>query len=210
MTAKRPKFKDIRSFQEFNQYYWYRNELSQICKGLKLEYRGTKQELTNIIKEYFSGNLISKQSVKKYSKTSSSLTKESSLLECGFSFNSRFREYFSNLTGISPFIFTADMAAVWRKVQRDGDKSITIQDMLDTYYERTDYTKYDHSSCQWNQFYKDFCAYKNSSVYAHKMKVASILWKEVKESKKEKVYSTELLNVYHDRLKDYVTTTISS
>ena len=34
----RPSFKDIESFEEFNKYYWYREELSQICKSLGLEY----------------------------------------------------------------------------------------------------------------------------------------------------------------------------
>ena len=42
MEQNRPDFKDIKSFEEFNKYYWYREELSQICKSLTLEYRGTK------------------------------------------------------------------------------------------------------------------------------------------------------------------------
>ena len=49
MEQNRPDFKDIKSFEEFNKYYWYREELSQICKSLTLEYRGTKQELNYII-----------------------------------------------------------------------------------------------------------------------------------------------------------------
>ena len=53
MKEKRPNFKDIHSFEEFNLYYWYREELSQICKSLGLEYRGTKQELNDIIYQYF-------------------------------------------------------------------------------------------------------------------------------------------------------------
>ena len=40
----RPSFKDIESFEEFDKYYWYREELSQICKFLGLEYRCTKKE----------------------------------------------------------------------------------------------------------------------------------------------------------------------
>ena len=53
MKACRPKFDEISSFDEFNKYYWYRDELSQICKSLGLEYRGTKQELNYIIEQYF-------------------------------------------------------------------------------------------------------------------------------------------------------------
>ena len=45
----RPDFDKIASFDQFNKYYWYREEMSQICKSLGLEYRGTKQELNHII-----------------------------------------------------------------------------------------------------------------------------------------------------------------
>ena len=34
MEEKRPDFRDIKSFEEFNRYYWYREELSQICTSL--------------------------------------------------------------------------------------------------------------------------------------------------------------------------------
>ena len=54
----RPDFRDIKSFEEFNRYYWYREELSQICKYLGLEYRCTKKELNHIIEQYFKGNRV--------------------------------------------------------------------------------------------------------------------------------------------------------
>lgn len=57
-------FEKILSFDEFNKYYWYRDELSQICRSLGLENRGTKQELNDIIEQYFKGNLIKKSSIK--------------------------------------------------------------------------------------------------------------------------------------------------
>ena len=44
--------------------------------------------------------------------------------------NQKFRDYFSAVTGISPFKFSANMATAWRKVKRDKDISFTIQDML--------------------------------------------------------------------------------
>ena len=46
------------------------------------------------------------------------------------------------------------MATAWRKVKRENDLSFTIQDMLKVYYGDSDYAKYDHSVCQWNQFLK--------------------------------------------------------
>ena len=66
MKDIRPDFKDIKSFEEFNRYYWYREELSQICKYLGLEYRCTKQELNLIIEQFFKGNSKSRKGFKLY------------------------------------------------------------------------------------------------------------------------------------------------
>ena len=199
----RPDFDKITSFDQFNKYYWYREEISQICKSLGLEYRGTKQELNHIMEAYFKGNLIKKSPRKKVKKQVENITLDSPLLECGFSFNAKFREYFAAVTGISPFKFTADMATAWRKVKSEQDGNFTIQDLLKVYYGQSDYAKYDHSVCQWNQFLKDFCADKNSGHYSNKLKVAAILWKEVRDSDKEKRYSDNLLRDYEDKIKDY-------
>lgn len=201
---KRPEFQEIKSFEEFCKYYWHREELSQICKLLGLEYRSTKQELNSTIEEYFKGNNIKKVVIKKEKKKVENITLETPLLECGFSFNTKFREYFSSLTGISPFKFNADMATSWRKVKKDKDLNFTIQDMLNVYYGKSDYAKYDNSVCEWNQFLKDFCSDKSSLDYSNKLKVASILWKEVRDSKNEKKYSRELLDKYSCKVKEYL------
>ena len=203
MIEKRPEFEKIKSFDEFNKYYWYREEISQICKSLGLEYRGTKQELNHIIEQYFKGNLIKKSSIKTTKKQVENITLDTPLLECGFSFNAKFREYFSTLTGISPFKFTADMATAWRKVKSEKNIKFTIEDLLKVYYGKSDYAKYDNSVCQWNQFLKDFCADENSRNYSNKLKVASILWKEVRNSEKEKIYSKNLLTEYAYKLEEY-------
>ena len=202
MIKSRPEFEKISSFDEFNKYYWYRDELSQICKSLGLENRGTKQELNDIIEQYFKGNLIKKSSIKRKKKQVEVVALDTPLLECGFSFNAHFREYFSTLASVSHFKFTADMATAWRKVKRENDLSFTIQDMLKVYYGNSDYAKYDHSVCQWNQFLKDFCADENSHNYSNKLKVASILWKEVRNSSNEKIYSKNLLTEYADKIKE--------
>ena len=203
MKAQRPNFKDIHSFEEFNCYYWYREELSQICRSLGLEYRGTKQELNDIIHQYFLGNNIEKRVSNKTKNQVEVITLETPLLYCGFSFNQKFRDYFSAVTGISPFKFSADMATAWRKVKKEKDINFTIQDMIKIYYGESDYAKYDSSACQWNQFLKDFCLDECSNFYSNKLKVASILWKEVKNSKNEKIYTKELLKEYEHKVKEY-------
>ena len=203
MKEARPSFKDIKSFEEFNKYYWYREELSQICKFLGLEYRCTKKELNYIIEQYFKGNRIEKSLSKGKKSQSEDITLETPLLNCGFSFNQKFRDYFSAVTGVSSFKFNADMATAWRKVKSDNDNKFTIQDMIKIYYGESDYAKYDNSTCQWNQFLKDFCADESSNNYSNKLKVAAILWKEVRDSKSEKNYSKQLLNEYKYKVEEY-------
>ena len=210
MEEKRPDFKDIHSFEEFNLYYWYREELAQICKSHGLEYRGTKQELNDIIHQYFLGNKVEKIENKRKTKQVEVITLNTPLLCCGFSFNQKFRDYFSAVTGISPFKFSANMATAWRKVKRDKDITFTIQDMIKIYYGELDYAKYDNSACQWNQFLKDFCSDECSKFYSNKLKVASILWKEVRNSTNEKIYSRELLNEYEHKVMEYRKETDSS
>ena len=168
MIEVRPSFKDIESFEEFNKYYWYQEELSQICKSLGLEYRCTKKELNYIIEQYFMGNKVEKSFSKGKKSQLEAVTLETPLLNCGFSFNQKFRDYFSAVTGASPFKFNADMATAWRKVKRDNDEKFTIQDMIKIYYGESDYAKYDNSACQWNQFLKDFCADESSNNYSNK------------------------------------------
>ena len=203
MKEGRPNFRDIKSFEEFSRYYWYREELAEICKSLELEYRCTKQELNHIIEQYFKGNRVEK-SVKKLTKNQTkAITLNTRLFECGFSFNQKFREYFSAVTGVDPFKFNADMATAWRKVKAENDLNFTIQDMLKVYYGESDYAKYDNSACQWNQFLKDFCSDEFSDYYSDKSKVAAILWKEVRDSKNEKIYSRQLLNEYGDKIEEY-------
>ncbi len=80
------------------------------------------------------------------------ITLNTPLLECNFSFNQKFRDYFSVLTGVKSFKFTANMATAWRKVKGENDIEFTIQDMINIYYGELDYAKYDNSVCQWNQF----------------------------------------------------------
>ena len=203
MKEGRPNFRDIISFEEFSRYYWYREELAEICKSLELEYRCTKQELNHIIEQYFKGNRVEK-SVKKLTKNQTkAITLNTTLFECGFSFNQKFREYFSAVTGVNPFKFNADMATAWRKVKAENDLNFTIQDMLKVYYGESDYAKYDNSACPWNQFLKDFCSDEFSDYYSDKLKVAAILWKEVRDSKNEKIYSRQLLNEYGDKIEEY-------
>ena len=200
----RPDFTMIKTYQEFSQYYWYRAELAEICKQLGLEYSGIKKELEEEIKKYFAGNVSQQRVYKKIKKKKGAeLTLDTPLLFCGFAFNAHFRKFFAQQTGIQPFKFTANMATAWRKVKAEKDVEFTLRDMLAIYQGQSSYAQYDTSSCQWNQFVKDFCADTSNASFQPKLKVAAILWKKVKESKEPKVYSSQLVKRYESEISDY-------
>lgn len=200
---ERPDFNKIESYNEFIKYYWYRDELKKICKSLGVVSNGTKQELNYYIEQYFNGNIIKDKKYKASKVKDSSISLDSKLLKCDFCFNQKFREYFSKLANITNFKFYANMATTWRMVKKNNDKNFTIQDMLDVYYGKKEYAKYDNSFCQWNKFLKDFCADKRNSIYTNKIKVASILWNEVRNSTREKIYTEELIEEYANKIKNY-------
>lgn len=201
---ERPDFKDIKSFEEFKKYYWYREDLIKICKSLGIDSSGYKLELMGNIEKYYMGEIVKKRKPSVMKNTAKEITLDTKLLECKFAFNQRFREVFSKLTGIEKFKFNADMVAAARKVKADNDTEFTIKDLLDIFYKKSDYAKYDNSSCQWNKFLKDFCADEKNQVFKNKLKAASILWGKVRDSKEEKVYKRELINKYFDLIKEFV------
>lgn len=202
---KRPQFCQIKSFEEFSKYYWYCEELQAICKQLGIDSSGMKLELNHNIEEYFKGNLIRRKQRKLSSsstqKTDVPLTLETSLIECNFCFSQRFREFFSAQTGIKNFKFNTDMVATAKKVKDDGDKSFTLGDMLEIFYGRKTYAKYDKSCLQWNKFVQDFCSDPATNQFPDKLKTASILWREVRNSTREKVYNHNLLEEFADIIK---------
>lgn len=203
---ERPDFDSIKSFEEFNKYYWYREELIKICKARGLKADGSKIELYKVIEAFFSGEKILPQS--KMNKNSRSgrkklvtdLTLDTGLIECGFTFGPRFREFFSKQTGEERFKFNVDMVATAKAVKESGDETFTLGDLLDIYYGKKTYAKYDKSMLQWNKFVHDFCADDATLVFDERLKAAAALWKIVRESDKPKVYSHELFDKYKEIL----------
>ena len=225
----RPQFKDISSFEEFSKYYWYREDLQKICKALGLDSSGMKAELNRVIEEYFKGNRIVPKTASKPKSASGALGKPSAvggpaavhkpknraaasnatncelslntgLVACGFKFNQRARDFFSSQTGIKNFKFNADMVATVKKVKETGDESFTVGDLLDVYYGKKTYARYDKVSLQWNKFVQDFCADPATAAFPNKLKSAAALWKIVRDSTRPKVYTRELLEEFQEEL----------
>ena len=198
--TNRPNFNEIKSYEEFEQYYFYRNELQEICKNLGLEHNANKIELNNIIKEYFKGNKIKPSKKIKIETKENNLTLNSSLIECGFTFGNKFRQFYINETGENNFKFTADMVATVKEVKRKKDYNFTLGDLLDIKLGKKEYAKYNNSSCQWNKFVKDFCADKNNNIYSNKLKVASKFWALLRDSNLPKVYSKSFIDQNKDKI----------
>ena len=221
----RPQFKDISSFEEFTKYYWYRDELKKICKALGLDSGGMKAELNRVIEEYFKGNRIvskpksaagaagrpsavvrpaavfkPKNRAAAFKTASGELTLKTSLVACDFKFSQRARDFFSAQTGIKKFKFNADMVATVKKVKETGDMSFTVGDLLDVYYGKKTYARYDKVSLQWNKFVQDFCADPATAAFPNKLKSAAALWKIVRDSTRPKVYAHSLLEEFKEEL----------
>ena len=90
------------------------------------------------------------------------------------------------------------MVATARKVKETNDTAFTLGDLLEIFYGNRTYAKYDKVSLQWNKFVQDFCTDPATSHFKNKLKTASILWKEVRNSTREKIYTTELLKEFSD------------
>ena len=203
----RPPFTEIKSFEVFSKYYWYREELQKICRSLGLKSDGRKIELNKVIEAYFKAsrhpelvsgtapNKVQKKTPKRVrSDQSIMLSLDTSLIECGFTFGPRFREFFEKETGINPFKFNVDMVASVKKVKETNDTNFSLGDLLEIFYGRKTYAKYDKSALQWNKFVQDFCADPANAHIPNKLKAAAKLWKIVRESTREKVYTHDLLN----------------
>ena len=92
------------------------------------------------------------------------------------------------------------MVATVKKVKECNDESFTLGDLLDVYYGKKTYAVYDRSALQWNKFVKDFCADDETKMYGDRLKAAAALWRIIRDSDMEKVYSREILERYRDRV----------
>lgn len=190
---ERPKFKDIKSYDEFIKYYWYLKELQAICKSLHLEYIGGKTELNNVIKSWFDGVIVPHRPKATVKAKVEELTLETSLIDCGFTFGQRFRDFYILVTGDKNFKFTANMVATAKAVKSNNDTKFTLGDLLDIKLGKKVYAVHDKSSCQWNKFLKDFCSDELNDTYPDKFKAALRYWEMLRNSDQPKVYTREFI-----------------
>lgn len=195
---QRPDFTKDMTFSEFSKFYWYKTELQIICHEHHLPSVGTKAELNKYIKQFLDGKDSSKISITRNSKRTgdllANLTPETKLLESGFCFNNEARQFFKDYYGLGHFSFKKAMAVKMREVEINHNTNATIQDLMDVYeHPPICETNKEEQTYQWNNFVKDFMADDESKKYNQPLKVAVLLWTDVKHSINNKEYSRELL-----------------
>ncbi|MDE6293901.1 MAG: hypothetical protein K2L88_04690, partial [Clostridiales bacterium] len=136
----------------------------------------------------------------KIKRTTETLTLDTSLIACGFTFGPRFRDFFIQLTGEENFKFTADMVATAKAVKANNDTAFTLGDLLDVKLGKKTYAKYDNSSCQWNKFLKEFCADEYNRIFPDKLKAAIRFWELLRSSDLPKVYTREFIENNKDKI----------
>lgn len=200
---ERPEFDNIKTYEEFSKYYWYRNELIAICREHSLNAPSGKIELNKVIESWFNGEKILPEKKKgRKKKFNGELTLDTGLIECGFNCSNKFREFFAREIGVEKFKFKVDMVASAKAVKENGDENFTLRDLLDIYYGKKTYAIYDKSALQWNRFVHDFCDDKATMIYKNKMKAAAVLWNIIRNSEREKKYSHELLDEFSQYMKN--------
>lgn len=202
-----PEFNTEMTIEEFDSYYWYKEELIQICRKCHLPTYGTKSELQEYIHQFLVGispkdiqprriRLSSNNQLK-----AADMSPKTPLLESGFSLNNEARKFFASYFGVKKFSFTKAMGIKWRTIQEEQNFSATIQDLIDCYGKKIE--SKEEQTYEWNHFVKDFFEDDLYKKYRNPMKVASILWSCIKNTCCPKVYSPQLFNIYQKEIKSY-------
>lgn len=227
LKENRPEFSTNMSIQEFNKYYWYKEELQEICKRYQISSGGTKATLKSRIEGVLLGgtgefcddkstdfqvgikeeklDLIIDINSKDYSKLNVKIIN-------GFKFSPEWRIFCGTVLGKKNFKFTKEMAATVRKVKKEKNKNFTVTDLLKIYKigkqrksTKTypfDFMQPEERTYQWNNFVRDFNQDSRSKFFKAKMKVAALLWRKVRDNPGEKRYRLSLIDEYRDEIDD--------
>ncbi|WP_282942153.1 SAP domain-containing protein [Paenibacillus sp. RC67] len=203
----RPHFSIELTIQEFENHYWYKTDLVDICRTYHISPSGTKAELEQRIKKLLSGEAVKDDrkvntTIRKNHRGTEEISLHTKLIPDGFKFNARAREFFAQYFNLPKFSFTKDMAAALREAERQGDMEMTVADLIDIYNGKKVVEGPEEKTYQWNNFVKDFNKDPGSNLIKEdRMKVAAALWTTVRDTPGSKQYLPQLLDSY---LKDKI------
>lgn len=199
------------TLSEFTQKYYYKTELIKLCRQYKLPTSGTKAELNSCITKYLKGVPSSKIKLIRNNRDRhplqySEISLDTKLINSGFCFNNAARQWFANYFGVEKFSFSKKMAIIKRKAEAEHDTEITVGDLIhqmESWNQDKTALSAEERTYQWNNFIRDFFKDQTTTQYRQRLKVASILWKKVRVSKKDKVYHHDLLKKYDNKIQEY-------
>lgn len=188
--------------------YWYKEDLQKFCREKSLPTYGTKAELLLYIEKYFNKVPLKKITPLRTQKKKGTLkwyqmSVNTKLLNTGFALNNEARKFFQHYFNVEKFSFRKSMAVKLREVETFNDSNATIQDLIDAYLDLTQIKNSEEKTYEWNHFVRDFLSDIHSKQFCSKMKVASILWNEIKQNNEEKKYDSDLIIKYQDKIKRY-------
>lgn|SRR5690625_585591 len=200
----RPEFSEKMSIEKFETYYWYKDELKEICRTYQLPVSGTKAELEQYIKRFLAGKKVKdvrehNARIRKRSNPSNKVTLNMRLIPDGFKFNHEAREFFKDYYNVSKFSFTKHMAAALRKAEQTNDYEMTVADLIYVYESTKNKPakeSAEEKTYEWNQFVKDFHKDFRTKGLENKMKVAAVLWNTIRHQPGPRKYTTKLLDQY--------------
>ncbi|GGB36061.1 hypothetical protein GCM10011409_11850 [Lentibacillus populi] len=195
------------TIKEFEQHYWYKEDLKRICREHNLSSHGIKAELEDRIKGFLQGEIVpdkrKQSSGQRKRKSPAEISLDTKLIPDGFKFNQRARGFFKAYYKVSKFSFTKEMASALRDAERRSDQDMTVADLIAIYEngKRIRTTSPEDRTYQWNNFVRDFNSDDRTKGMKNKMKVAAYLWKQVKNNPGSKEYNGELLDKFGNELK---------
>ncbi|EQA44186.1 SAP domain protein [Leptospira broomii serovar Hurstbridge str. 5399] len=202
----RPPFIKIKSVREFEEHYWYREELRRICADLGIPLFGTKVELEERLKAYIKSGDIEQirsqgrpkipASKRRQKNPLKKITLNSKILSDGVRFDSVFREFCRAYYGSKKFSFTKAMAEAVRDAEKSGNVNLTVADLLRIYENPPTTPRPEDTVLRWNRFVKDFHADEKTHAFKNKLNIAAFIWGKVRDRSGSKRYNSDLLSEF--------------
>ncbi|OHC88886.1 MAG: hypothetical protein A2546_07230 [Sphingobacteriia bacterium RIFOXYD2_FULL_35_12] len=189
--------------KEFLNKYWYKVELTKLCKKFCLQAHGTKSDLEKRILSFLKNGTRSREkNVKRNLNKNHQIGLQSKFFEDGLSFNNNLRSFISLYLGVKKNSFTKHMAHAVRVAKKEKT-DITVAELIKIlktpkhFFHETDEDK----TYQWNNFVKDFNKSKLTHNFKNKLNIAALLWQKIRNSSEDKIYSDSLLKKYSQLIK---------
>ncbi|MEI7013262.1 SAP domain-containing protein [Leptospira licerasiae] len=202
----RPSFEKIKTISEFESYYWYREELQEICQNLKISSKGAKAELEERLRSYIvlgREEFLKKENssrrhnpVRRKIKSENEITLKSRIIPEGIRFDSKFREFCRKYYDLKKFSFTKAMAEAVRDAEKIGNLKLSVQDLLKVYENPPKEERPDDRVLRWNRFVKDFHSDPKTSTFKNKLNIAAFLWGKVRDRSGSKKFDPSLLEEF--------------